>query len=69
MRTNSVTIDLSRVEAIIKWPTPILFKDVQIFLGFANFYRRFIKGYSKIMGLIIDLLKGSIQGKKLGLFN
>jgi hypothetical protein len=28
--------------------TPSLVKDVQRFLGFANFYRRFIKGYSKI---------------------
>ena len=68
VRTDGVTMDLSRVEAITKWPTPSSFNDVQIFLSFANFYRRFIKGYSKIVGLITDLLKGSVLGKKLGLF-
>jgi hypothetical protein len=46
----------------------VSFKDVQIFLGFANFYRRFIKSYSKIVGPITDLLKGSVQGKKAGPF-
>jgi hypothetical protein len=68
VRTDSVTIDLSCVEAITKWPTPSSFKDVQIFLRFINFYRRFIKSYSKIVALITDLLKGSVQGKKLGPF-
>jgi transposase InsO family protein len=68
VRTDGVTIDPSRVSAILEWPTPANFKDVQIFLGFANFYRRFIKSYSKIVGPITDLLKGSIQGKKSGPF-
>jgi hypothetical protein len=68
VRTDGVTMDPSRVEAITKWPTPSSFKDVQIFLRFTNFYRRFINSYSKIIALIIDLLKGSVQGKKPGPF-
>jgi transposase InsO family protein len=68
VRTDGVTMDPSRVEAITKWPTPASFNDVQIFLGFANFYRRFIESYSKIVGPITDLLKGSVQGKKPGPF-
>jgi hypothetical protein len=41
-------MDKSKVETIQCWATPSSVKDVQRFLGFANFYHRFIKGYSKI---------------------
>jgi hypothetical protein len=38
VRTDGVMMDPSRVETVLKWPTPASFKDVQIFIGFANFY-------------------------------
>ena len=31
------------------WKTPLSVRDVQCFLGFANFYRKFIKDYSKVV--------------------
>ena len=68
VRTDGVMMDPRRVDAIKNWPTPMSFKDVQIFLGFANFYRRFIKGFSVIAGPITELLKGSVRGKKAGPF-
>ena len=37
-----------------------------MFLGFANYYRRFIAGYSKITQPMTSLLKGSIYGIKKG---
>ena len=37
---------------------------MQVFLGFANFYRRFIANYSKIVVLLMAMLKGSKNGKK-----
>lgn len=37
-----------KVQAIREWPTPKTVKEVQAFLGFANFYHRFICDYSKI---------------------
>jgi len=37
-----------KVQTIKDWPTPKTMKEVQAFLGFANFYRRFICDYSKI---------------------
>ena len=37
-----------KVKTIIEWSPPTKVKHVQSFLGFANFYRRFIYGYSRI---------------------
>ena len=42
-------MDQSKVQAIQDWPEPRKVKDIQSFLGFANFYRRFISDYSDIV--------------------
>jgi hypothetical protein len=42
------SMDEAKVKAIQDWPVPCKVKDIQSFLGFANFYRRFIHDYSKI---------------------
>ena len=61
-----VTMDPSRVSAVRDWPRPRTYQEVQVFLGFANFYRRFIRHYSKIVKPLTGLLKGSQKGKKNG---
>ena len=61
-----VSMDKGRVKAIEEWPRPQTFRDVQSFLGFTNFYRRFIHRYSNISAPLTDLLKGSKDGRKLG---
>jgi len=40
------------------WKAPASVKDIQIFIGFANFYRCFIKNFSAICTPITNLLKG-----------
>ena len=50
-------MDESKVSAIREWPIPKTMKELQSFLGLANFYRRFIEGYSRITALLIDLTK------------
>ena len=45
---NGVSMDIDKVSAIVDWPTPKNLREVQSFLGFANFYRRFIDNYSKL---------------------
>ncbi|KAL1953584.1 hypothetical protein VTO42DRAFT_2564 [Malbranchea cinnamomea] len=61
-------MDLERVRTIDEWPVPRSFKEIQIFLGFINFYRRFIFRYSVLTTAITDLLKGMQNGKNTGLF-
>ena len=43
---DGIKMDESKVQVIQDWPTPRKVKDVQSFLGFTNFYRRFIANYS-----------------------
>ena len=42
---EGIRMDLKKVEAVQKWETPTCVKDVQAFIGFANFYRRFIRAF------------------------
>ena len=45
---NGLSMDPGKVSAMIEWLEPRKVKDIQSFLGFTNFYRRFISDYSKI---------------------
>ena len=65
---NDVMMNLQRVNIIKEWLISQSFKNVQIFLKFVNFYRHFIKIYSKIVGSLTGLLKGSKNEKKFESF-
>lgn len=54
---NGISMDPGKVDTILKWPSPRTVKDLQSFLGFANFYRRFIDNYSGIVRPLTRLLK------------
>lgn len=53
---GTVAMDPAKVEAMTQWPEPQRVKDIQAFLGFANFYRRFIHGFSKLAQPLTKLL-------------
>lgn len=54
---DGVAMDEHKVAAIKEWPVPRNVKDIQTFLGFANFYRRFIKDFAKVSQPITNLLR------------
>ena len=55
--TVGVRMDPKKVSAVLDWPEPSSVHGLQVFLGFANFYRRFIRNYSKIAAPLTRLLK------------
>ncbi|CDO76040.1 hypothetical protein BN946_scf184891.g3 [Trametes cinnabarina] len=48
VRPGEIAMDPVKLEGLKEWQTPTTVKQVQSFLGFANFYRRFIRGYADI---------------------
>ncbi len=52
-------MDPSKMCAVLEWPHPDSLKQVLRFLGFANFYRRFIRGFSSIADPLTALTRRS----------
>ena len=57
---REVQMETGKVAAVKDWPTPMTLKGVQAFIGFANFYRRFIKGFSTMARPLHDLTKKDV---------
>jgi hypothetical protein len=54
---GEICMDPVKLKAIQDWPLPQTVKDVQKFLGFCNFYCRFVKDYSHIARPLFNLTK------------
>jgi hypothetical protein len=57
---GQVRMDPAKLAGITSWPTPRMVKQVQAFLGFCNFYRRFIQGFSQITRSLFELTKKGV---------
>ncbi|MBW0569579.1 hypothetical protein O181_109294 [Austropuccinia psidii MF-1] len=55
--SEGLKMDQAKVQQILNWPPPRNLKALQSFLGFANFYHRFIKNYSKKISSLTSFLK------------
>ena len=54
---NGIRMDPNKITAIRDWPQPTTVKEVQAFLGFANFNQQFIKNYSEKALPLTELTK------------
>ena len=52
-----IKMEKGKVKEVLEWPTPKCIKDVQKFLGLANYYCQFIKGFASIARPLHDLVK------------
>ena len=50
-------MEAKKIEVVKDWPEPKSVCNIQVFLGFANFYQRFIQGFSRIAALLTSMLK------------
>jgi RNase H-like domain found in reverse transcriptase/Reverse transcriptase (RNA-dependent DNA polymerase)/Integrase zinc binding domain/Integrase core domain/Retroviral aspartyl protease len=58
--TDGIEVDPEKVEAVINWQPPQTVKGVQSFLGFCNFYRRFIRDYGKTAAPLTRLTRKEV---------
>ncbi len=59
--SGGVAMEDKKVQAVIDWPQPVTLKELQRFLGFANFYRRFIRNFSTVAAPMTSMLKRGRQ--------
>src|ERR1700688_1722992 len=57
VRPGVIAMDPKKLAGIADWPVPKTLRQVRSFLGFGNFYRRFIAGYSRIVKPLTELTK------------
>ncbi len=54
---QGIRMEKEQIKAVRDWPEPQSVYDIQFFLGFANFYRQFIQGFSRLATPLTSMLK------------
>jgi hypothetical protein len=54
---EGLRVDEKKIEKVKNWPRPTTVKEVQAFMGFVNYYRRFIEKISNIAGPLYKMVK------------
>ena len=55
--SQGIQIEDERIEAVRNWPEPKSVQDIQVFIGFANFYQQFIQSFNRIAAPYTSILK------------
>ena len=58
---NGIEMNTKKIQSILEWEPPTSVTGVLSFVGFANFYRRFIRNFSKVVQPLTALTKKSVQ--------
>ena len=59
---EGIKTDPTKVEAIRNWPLPSSVGELKSFLGFCNYYRKFVKNYAELVESLETLVKDSCEG-------
>ena len=65
---KEIRMNSKRVQMIKEWLKLKIYREMQLFLGFVNFYRRFIYRYFKIVTPLTNLFKNNENEKKKSSF-
>jgi hypothetical protein len=60
---HGVHVDPTKIQVIHDWPAPTTLTELQSFLGLANFYRRFMLGFSHIAWALSQITRGGGKEK------
>jgi hypothetical protein len=60
---HGVHVDLAKIQVIRDWPSPTTLTELRSFLGLANFYRRFVLGFSHIAWALSQINRGGGKEK------
>ena len=60
---DGIKTDPEKIKVLKDWPIMKCLKDVRKFLGFAGYYRRFVKGFAAVVRPLNDLLVGNSTKK------
>ena len=58
---EGIKVDPKKIKVIVDWAIPKDKTDVRSFLGLASYYRRFVRGFSKLAAPMTALLKGKVD--------
>ena len=61
MSREGISADPKKVEAIIKWEQPKNVAEVCSFFGLAGYYKRFVKGFSRISAPLSQLTRKGVK--------
>ena len=50
----------AKLKAVQDWAKPQNVRDIWSFLGFANYYRRFVKNFAGVVGPLMDLAQKNV---------
>jgi len=56
IRLEGIKMKEEKLKVVLNWPVPKLVKKIQKFLRLANYYRRFVKDFMKIVRPFHDLI-------------
>lgn len=54
---DGVAVDPSKIKVVMNWERPTNVREIKSFLGLVGYYRRFVEGFSKLLGPLTALTK------------